>query len=194
MLAAELLGPGAARSEALLQACHWLLTAGDTAAAAELLATAGTPGTPLELLVRGELALLDGDQRAARRLLEDAMAAGPGPDVAARVAGLLATIAANAARADEAIAWARRALEHSIESGTDASYAMTMLVSGWALQGDLRAGEEEVAGVGRPPGCHRQRSRRLLRPRRAGAVERPVRRRRTVPRRRWSTITTPARV
>ena len=74
------------------------------------------------------------------------MAAGPGPDVAARVAGLLATIAANAARADEAIAWARRALEHSIESGTDASYAMTMLVSGWALQGDLRAGEEEVAG------------------------------------------------
>ena len=74
------------------------------------------------------------------------MAAGPGPDVAARVAGLLATIAANAAHADEAIAWARRALEHSIESGTDASYAMTMLVSGWALQGDLRAGEEEVAG------------------------------------------------
>ncbi len=146
VLAAELLGPGAARSEALLQACHWLLTAGDTAAATELLSTAGTPGTPLELLVRGELALLDGDQRGARRLLEDAMAAGPGPDVAARVAGLLATIAANAARADEAIAWARRALEHSSESGTDASYAMTMLVSGWALQGDLRAGEEEVAG------------------------------------------------
>ena len=146
VLAAELLGPGAARSEALLQACHWLLTAGDTAAAAELLATAGTPGTSLELLVRGELALLDGDQVAARRLLVDAMAAGPGPDVAARVAGLLATIAANAARADDAIAWARRALEHSIESGTDASYAMTMLVSGWALQGDLRAGEEEVAG------------------------------------------------
>ena len=51
-------------------------------------------------------------------------------------------------RADEAIAWARRALEHSSESGTDASYAMTMLVSGWALQGDLRAGEEEVAGRG----------------------------------------------
>lgn len=145
VLAAELLGPGAARSDALLQACHWLLTAGDTAAATELLATAGAPGTPLELLVRGELALLDGDQVGARRLLLDAMAAGPGPDVAARVAGLLATIAANAARADAAITWARRALEHSIESGTDASYAMTMLVSGWALQGDLRAGEEEVA-------------------------------------------------
>ncbi len=163
VLAAELLGPGAARSEALLQACHWLLTAGDTAAAVELLATAGTPGTSLELLVRGELALLDGDQVAARRLLVDAMAAGPGPDVAARVAGLLATIAANAARADEAIAWARRALEHSIESGTDASYAMTMLVSGWALQGDLRAGEEEVAGWAARLGADRQRSRRLLR-------------------------------
>ena len=74
------------------------------------------------------------------------MAADPDPDVAARAAGLLATIAANAARADEAIAWARRALELSVESGTDATFAMTMLVSGWALQGDLGAAEDEVAG------------------------------------------------
>ena len=72
------------------------------------------------------------------------MSSVPAPDVAARAAGLLATIAANAARADEAIEWARRALELGVESGTDATYTMTMLVSGWALEGDLAAGEAEV--------------------------------------------------
>ena len=144
VLGADLLGPGPARSAAVLQASHWLLTAGDTAAAADLLATAGGADTPLDRLVRGELALLAGDSAAAGRLLEEAVA-DDDLGVAARAAGLLATIAANAARADEAMAWARRALELSVRSGTDATFAMTMLVSGWALEGDLGAAEEEVA-------------------------------------------------
>jgi DNA-binding NarL/FixJ family response regulator/tetratricopeptide (TPR) repeat protein len=143
--AAELLGPGAARSEALLQASHWLLTAGDTVAAAELLGSAGGAGTPLDRLVRGEVAMLEGDHRAARRLLEDAVSASATPDVAAKAAGLLATLAANAGRAADTIEWARRALTLSVESGTDTAYAMTMLVSGWAMEGALADADDEVA-------------------------------------------------
>ena len=153
VLGADLLGPGPARSAAVLQASHWLLTAGDTAAAADLLATAGGAGTPLDRLVRGELALLDGDSAAAARLLEEAVADDDDLGVAARAAGLLATIAANAARADEAIAWARRALELSVRSGTDATFAMTMLVSGWALRGRSRRGRGGGRRVGRAPRC-----------------------------------------
>ncbi len=143
--AAELLGPGGARSEALLQASHWLLTAGDVVTATELLGSAGGAGTPLDRLVRGEMAMLGGDHTRAQRLLEEAVAVPGAPDVAAKAAGLLATIAANAGRAADAIEWARRALALGVESGTDTAYAMTMLMSGLVMEGDLVAAEKEIA-------------------------------------------------
>ena len=143
--AAELLGPGAARSEALLQASHWLLTAGDVVTAKELLGSAGGAGTPLDRLVRGQMAMLGGDHTGAQRLLEEAVAVPGAPDVAAKAAGLLATIAANAGRAADAIEWARRALALGVESGTDTAYAMTMLTSGLVMEGDLVAAENEIA-------------------------------------------------
>src|SRR6185503_15890181 len=57
--AAELLGTGAERSAALLQASHWLVTAGDAVTAAELLRSADAADTPLDRLVRGEMAMLE---------------------------------------------------------------------------------------------------------------------------------------
>ena len=89
--------------------------------------------------------MLGGDHTGAQRLLEEAVAVPAAPDVAAQAAGLLATIAANAGRADDAIEWARRALALGVESGTDTAYAMTMLMSGLAMEGDLVAAENEIA-------------------------------------------------
>lgn len=142
--ASDVLPPGAERSEARMRAARWLLRAGDTAAARELLDGTSGSDQPLERLVRGELALLEGDDRAARRLLEEAWAAEPALEVGARAAGLLATISANHGRPGASMRWARRALEQGTRSGTDVGYAMTMLASGWALDGDLDAGSAEI--------------------------------------------------
>ena len=145
MTAAELLGPGAARSEALLQASHWLLTAGDAVTAAELLGSAGGAGTPLDRLVRGEMALLEGDHTGAQRLLEEAVAVPGAPDVAAQAAGLLATIAANAGRAADAIEWARRALELGVRVRHRHRLRDDDAGVGLGDGGRPRAAEDEVA-------------------------------------------------
>lgn len=141
--ASHVASPGPARAEALLRAADCLISTGDVAAATELLSAVDT-ADPLADLVRGQAALLAGQDERARIALTAAWDAGPGPEVAARAAGLLATVAANRGRADDAIAWARRALESGPGRGTDVGDAMTMLASGWALRGDLRSGEGEV--------------------------------------------------
>ena len=150
VLGADLLGPGPARSAAVLQASHWLLTAGDSAAAADLLATAGGADTPLDRLVRGEVALLAGDSAAAARLLERAVA-DDDLGVAARAAGLLATIAANAARAEEAMVWARRALELSVRLGHRCDVRHDDAGVGVGARGRPRRGGGGGRRVGRAP-------------------------------------------
>jgi DNA-binding CsgD family transcriptional regulator len=145
LAAAELLPPGHQRTEAVLRAAHSLLAAGDAAAATELLGFVPEGASALERLVRGEVALLDGDHLGAAGALKEAWEGQPEADVAARAAGLLATIAANRGRTDDALDWSRQALRRGIDAGSDAGHAFTMLASGWALRGDLAAGRREVA-------------------------------------------------
>jgi len=141
--AAGLLADEGRRAEALLMATDRLLDAGDVAAADELLeAVPVGVGGALEHLVRGQRAMLHGDPLGARDQLRRAWNSDPGPAVASRAAGLLATIAANAGRAEPALKWARLALRRG--EGSDVGHAMTMLASAWALRGDLAAGLEEV--------------------------------------------------
>ncbi len=142
--ASGLLPAGPARTDARLRAARWLLRAGEPTAAHELLEGLEESDQPLEDLVRGELALLEGDDAEARRLLSRAWEAEPAPDVAARTAGLLATAAATRGRTDDAMNWARLALEQGCRAPSDVGYAVSMLASGWALAGDLYAARAEI--------------------------------------------------
>ena len=105
-----------------------------------------SPPTALEQLVRGQLALLVGDHATAARALRAAWADATDDDVAARAAGLRASITAMAGRGEEAREWARRALRHAHRTGGDTGHAHAMLASAWALDGDLAAGLDEVSG------------------------------------------------
>ncbi|WCO67709.1 LuxR C-terminal-related transcriptional regulator [Iamia majanohamensis] len=141
--AAARLPVGAEADAALAAAADELLDLGDTSTARELLArlTPRAGGAHLEL-VRGHLALLEGDPWTARTALRRAWAARG--DEAGRAAVLLATVASNTARAEEAQEWARAAL--ATPSGRrDPGHALCMVASSWALRGDLAAGRQEVA-------------------------------------------------
>jgi DNA-binding CsgD family transcriptional regulator/tetratricopeptide (TPR) repeat protein len=131
----------------LLTAADILLGMGDVESARELLAGLpdDAPVGAFGHFVHGHLALLAGDADAARTSLRAAWDAEPEPAIATRAAGLMATLAANSGRGDRAVQWARRALDVAADGHVDdLGHALTMLASGWALQGDLLAGLEET--------------------------------------------------
>lgn len=147
--AAELFAADDDRAEALHLASDILLTMGEVRWAETLLAAAGerSGNGAAENLVRGHLALLSGDAERAGRTLRRAWDAAPSPRIAARVAGLLATVAANWTDGRQSAMWARRALDLGGRDtgGGDPAHAATMLASAYALQGDLAAGRVQSA-------------------------------------------------
>jgi DNA-binding CsgD family transcriptional regulator len=146
VLAIERFPDGPERDEAVLLTVDSLLAIGDLATARDLLAgVEPRDDRAREHLLRGQLAFLDGDRRAAVRALRQAWDRDPEPDVAARAALVLATIASNGADGDRALEWARKALDRGGPDGPDAGHALTMVASAWALAGDLAAGAAEVA-------------------------------------------------
>lgn len=145
--AADCLPDGPDRREAILLAVDGLLDLGDVGTAREVLADLDPrPGCPLEDLLRGRSAFLEGDRRRAVEHLRRAWEVAPGSEVAVRAAMELATVASNSARAESAARWSRLALSNEVCRPEEAEQALVMVASAAALSGDLAAGTEEVGG------------------------------------------------
>jgi len=143
--ARRLFPPGDEQDEVALRAVDALLRVGDLDTATELLGSIRSDRErPFDLLVRGHLAFLAGDARAALTSLRSAWRSDPEPWLAARVGVLLATLAANLADGEKALRWARRALDARSDDHSTAGQALTMLATSSALAGDLEGGLAEI--------------------------------------------------
>lgn len=145
--AAPVFPPGPDRRDCLIRAAATLLLVGDLITATDVLQQLPATDEPLraaEHTVRGEIALRGGDAATARSHLVDAWDASPPPATAVRIAGMLAGLAMNRADAEGARRWARAGLERAGSSGVPAGYAMSMLATSWAMQGDVTEAAAEM--------------------------------------------------
>lgn len=134
------------RDRDLLLAAEALLVCGDLAAAAELVddVEVGEPAW-IELLL-GRIDSLRGDARGEERLRSAWAASGPGDDrVASLAASHLAAVAFARGNGEDAVEWARRALERSTQdaAGRDVDPTSRLLLS-QGLAGQVHAGLDEA--------------------------------------------------
>lgn len=119
------------RERRLVDALEYLLLAGDGVGVRELTPRLEGVGDGARArYIRGRLALVAGDWPGARQLLEEAWATcdpPADPELAARIAGMAATIMVNLAEGAQAVRWGRRALElgrHETAVASDAPWAL----------------------------------------------------------------------
>ncbi len=150
LVAAARLEPEVERREAiLLDALGTYLRAGELPAALALVDEVKAD-SPRRRYVCGYLALLSGRQEEARRLLEEAWEGGQelGPELLGPVATQLGQLALLRARAEEAVAWGRRALEAAGDDLVATSSALGVITIGLGLGGK---GEEALALLHQAP-------------------------------------------
>ncbi|MEO6987784.1 MAG: AAA family ATPase [Aquihabitans sp.] len=132
------------RDVALLLAVDRLLVTGDRVRAEALLERVQRTDGPLGRLVRGRHLILAGRADEAAAVLDEAWQLEAEPELATRIATLVATIHANNGSGGQAVLWCQRALEQARGSNRDRGEALTVLASGWALEGDSEHGLHQV--------------------------------------------------
>jgi hypothetical protein len=150
--AAELLPPGADRTDALVTAADILLSLGEARWVATILTTvdAETPGArgAHELLVRGHLAVQLGDGTGSG-LIAQAWELSEDAQVSVGAAELLAFGGLDVGDAEATGLWARRAIDSALPGTANLDCASTMLAASWVLRGDLGAGRAELESLQR---------------------------------------------
>lgn len=141
VLAGRTMPSGPRRQEVWVTAAERLLMVGELPWAENLLGdvAADRQGEPpaYELLVRGHLALQRGRPEEARQAATRTWEQGRDPRVVVGAAELMAYLSMDVGDGDGATTWGARAIEAVDTRLARLQWASTVLVSGWALRGDL---------------------------------------------------------